>query len=1077
MLVRQLGLVLCRTNLDDARSRVADLLSGLVLVHLAVVNSHSDGVLDLARRALLDNLGLARLQVRVHPDLGLVRGLLSPFDLVGNRVSLGAHADDRVGRFLGALGGHGRLAGRLAVHDLLSRGHNLSTQHALLIDDLFARLQFRIEDDLGLERNRLLQLGHNLAVISLRAVLDDLLDRLLGHLLGGVHRGGVVLCSEVGGEFLLTVLTLLDNLHLTRLQFRVHAHDRVVRQRRNPGCLVGRLSRLGADSDDLLHRLLDGLLGDLRVARLGVDDVSLDRHLLLARLTFLSDLGLARLQARVVDDLHIVRNLSLNGLSVRAGGLGTNADDLLLWLLGALSVHLRITGRLAVDDLLSRGHNLSTKLTLLINLLLSLFKRVIEDDLGVERNRLLNLGHHSGVLSSRAVLNDLANRILGLLLLRGHRCLITLSGEVSRVGLLTRHALLDNLDLTRLQLRVRAGLNLERNLGSPRDLRRRLGRLGADLDDLINRLLDVLLLNGGLAIRLRVGDLLSHGDGLLTRLALSNSFRGASRQVRIKLDLHTERNLRLNSLLGLTSGLGTDADLRVLRRLGLLDVDARLAVRLAVLDLLGRGDGLFTRNALFVDNLLAGLKSVVVDVLDLERYLLGLLAGQFLIRDTWADLDDAGLGLLGYLRLAYRGLVALGGELSLVGPLAVLAFLNDLHLTRLERRVLANLGWVRDRERPFDVLRALGRLGADDNDLVLRLLGALPGAVLLHLFFARHALGFNLVLAGRNGVVVLILNVERNLTLRDVDDVHGSGGVVLRAVLVGHDDRNVNLVARLRGLRRGRDDVALVIQADDPVAVSRLHLVGRVAELVVLTRGLKALALRVDHERLVRSKVDAFRLFDANRRGSRTTRVDRLRRNNRLCFPVVRQLHHGGDRHQRGGAIRSGHSDVDGLLVTRLGVCWRGRGDNTGLRVNLVLPAVNFLFSDRGTVLIVTEGELGTLRCVLHLVVHGLVRASRLHRVGRGVVALENDDGALDFLRLVSVVVVRENRDVQDVALRSGARNRRGDLTSVLVNLDGPLTAIVLDGVLSLTVREGVALRRFVGRVTAQATLRNLRLE
>ena len=455
MLIRQLSLnALGWANLDDARRRLADLLRGLFPAHLTIaINSHLDDVLDLTRCSLLHNLGLARLKLRVHADLGLEWSLLGPFDI--RRYWLGlfrlrTDADDCVGRLLGALSGHGRVAGRLTVNDLLSGSYKLSTQLALLIDNLLTSLQIRIEDDLGLERNRLLQLGYNLAVIDARTILDDLCNWLLGHLLGGVHRGGVVLRSEVGGEFLLAVFALLNNLHLARLQLRVHPHDRVVRKRRSPRCLVGCLRRLGADGDDLLNRLLNDLLSDLRVARLGVDDIALDRHLLLARLTFLSDLGLARLQARVVDNLDVIRNLSLNGLSVRAGGLGANADDLLGRLLGALSSHLWITRRLAVDNLLSRGHNLSTGFTLLINLLLPLFKRVIENDLSLERNRLINLGHHSGVLGCRTVLNDLLDRILGLLLLGLHRALAALGSEISSVGLLAWDALLDNLDFARL---------------------------------------------------------------------------------------------------------------------------------------------------------------------------------------------------------------------------------------------------------------------------------------------------------------------------------------------------------------------------------------------------------------------------------------------------------------------------------------------------------------------------------------------------------------------------------------------------------------------------------------------------
>ena len=736
MLVRQLSLnALGWANLDDARRRLADHLRRLLLAYLTIaINSHLDGVLDLTECALLHNLGLARLQLRVHADLGLEWSLLDPFDI--RRYWLGlfrlrTDADDCVGRLLGALSGHGRVAGRLTVNDLLSGSYKLSTQLALLIDNLLTSLQIRIEDDLGLERNRLLQLGHNLAVISLRAVLDDLLNRLLRHLLGGVHRGGVVLCSEVGGEFLLAVFTLLNNLHLTRLQLRVHPHDRVVRKRRSPRCLVGRLSRFGADSDDLLHRLLDDLLGDLRVARLGVDDVSLDRHLLLARLTFLSDLGLARLQARVVDDLHIVRNLSLNRLSVRAGGLGANADLLRCWFLGALRGHGRVAGRLTVDNLLGRGHNLGSELALLVDDLLAGRQVGIKLNLGLKRNRLLSLGHQLARSKARTIFNDALDRLLGSLFLN------------------------------------------------------------------------------------------------------------------------------------------------------------------------------------------------------------------------------------------YLGLVALGGELSGVGLLTVLAFLNNSGFTRLQLRVLANLSRVRDRHRPGHVLGALGRLGADNDNFIDRLRGAFPATVLVLLLRARLAFGLNPVLAGGDGVVVLVLDVERNLARRNVNNVHHSVSGIRRAVLVGHGNRNLDLVTWLRILRCGCGDLAIVVNADVPTGRNITQLVW-----------------------VFLSDVDVLRLVESDRQRSGLARVHRLNRVSRLRLPIVCQLHHGGNRHLRGGAIRGFNRDADGLLITRFRIRRWGGGHDTSARVDLVLPAVDVLLGDRRTIIILAKGELRSLRGILDMVLYRLVRAGDLNIIGRCNVAL-----------------------------------------------------------------------------------------
>ena len=81
------------------------------------------------------------------------------------------------------------------------------------------------------------------------------------------------------------------------------------------------------------------------------------------------------------------------------------------------------------------------------------------------------------------------------------------------------------------------------------------------------------------------------------------------------------------------------------------------------------------------------------------------------------------------------------------------------------------------------------------------------------------------------------------------------------------------------------------------------------------------------------------------------------------------------------------------------------------------------------------------------------------------------------MLRLVGVVVVGKNRNVQDVSFGRGLRNRSGDFTSVLIDLDGPRTAVIRDGVFGLTTLKRVALRSLVARVTTQAALRELRLQ
>ena len=973
-------------------------------------------------------------------------------------------------RLLGDVLSRLRVAYGLAILQLPDLGDFLLTEGTCLVFNDLAGLEVRIGLDDGLERQLLSVLIGQLGLGRRSADLDDLLRRLADGLSRVVRRDVTVIRSHRDGVLDLARLALLNNLGLAGLEIRVLANLNLERGALSPLNGLGGGVTLGADLDDLLDRLLDALgLGrgarDLRVLDgLGRGD------LILAWLALLHGLLGASRQGIIELNLGLERNLYLGLGGVRALGLSTHSDYRVGRLLSALGGHGRIARRLPVDNLLSGGNNLGTVLALHIDDLLARLQRVIKDDLGLKWHRLLGLGHHRGVLGLRAVLNNLLDRFLGGFTLNNVR-LVTNRTEDRSKGLLAVFALLNNASLTRLQIRVHTHGGAIRQRNSPLGLLAVLGRLNTDLDDLIDRFLGDLLLHGGFAIWLGVGDLLGHGDSLLTWLALSNGLGLASRDGRVVLDLHAERNLSFNRLGGLTRSLGTDADLLRRRFLGPLSGHRRIARRLAVHNLLGRGLNLGTNFTLLVNDLFAGRQVGIKLDLGLERNWLLSLGHQLARIKARAVLDDPLDRLLGGLFLGYLSLITLSSELSSEGLLAVLTFLNNLGFTRLQLRVLANFSRERDRNLPGHVLGALGRLRTDDDDFVNWRLGLLPLTVLGLLLRAGLALDLDLVGASRNGVVVLVLDLERNLTLGNVDDVDRRGGVVLRAVLVGHDDRNVDLVARLRSLRCGGDDVALVIQANDPVSIRRAHLVSRIAEFVVLAGGLKT--LRVDSERLLGSKIDLGRLLDVDRRGRRTTRVDRLRRNNRHGLPAVGQLHHGGDRHQRGGAVRGRHSDVDGFLVTRLGVCWRGGRNNTRVRVDRVLPAVNFLLSDRCAVLIVAEGELRTLRGILYLVVHSPVRASRLHGVGRGLIALEYDDSALHLLRLVNVVVVREDWDVQDVALGCGLRNGRGDFTSGLVDLDGPLAAVIRVGVLRLAFREGVTLRSFIVRVAAQATLGN----
>ena len=104
MLVRQLRLSLGRANFDDVLNRIADLLGGILLGDLPVLNIHRNGVLDLALLAFLNNLGFTRLQFRVDPHLDFERSLFRPLNLGGGRLALGADLDDLVDRIRHALG-------------------------------------------------------------------------------------------------------------------------------------------------------------------------------------------------------------------------------------------------------------------------------------------------------------------------------------------------------------------------------------------------------------------------------------------------------------------------------------------------------------------------------------------------------------------------------------------------------------------------------------------------------------------------------------------------------------------------------------------------------------------------------------------------------------------------------------------------------------------------------------------------------------------------------------------------------------------------------------------------------------
>ena len=493
---------------------------------------------------------------------------------------------------------------------------------------------------------------------------------------------------------------------------------------------------------------------------------------------------------------------------------------------------------------------------------------------------------------------------------------------------------LDNIGFTRLQIRVDAHLDFERSLLSPFEFGGGSLALRADLDDLLDRIGHTL--GFGLGIHnLRVLDGQGSGDLVLTELAFLNSFLLTGFHRVIEDDLGLERHVLevLTSVSALGARLGADADDLLGRFLGALRGHDWVARRLTVHDLLSRGHNLGTKLTLLVNDLLAGLEGVIEDDLRLEwNRLLGL--GHELARSkARAVLDDSLNGFLGGLFLDYLGLVTLSSELSGVGLLAVFTFLDDPRLSRLQFWVFANLSWVRDWNRPRDFLGALCWLRANKNNLVDWSLGLLPRAVLVLLLRARLAFGLDPVLTGRNGVVVLVLDVEGHLARRNIDDVHHCLSRVGGSVFIGHRDRDLDLRTRLGIFRCGCGDLTVVVDLNSPAGRNITQLVG-----------------------VVLRNVDVVRFLDCHGQFRGVTWVNRFYRVRRFCFPTVGQLHHGGDRHLRSQAPRPIHCDSNGFLVAWLRIGRRGGSHNTSIRVDLVLPSVDLLFGDRLTILL-TKGE------------------------------------------------------------------------------------------------------------------------
>ena len=557
--------------------------------------------------------GALEFRIRVRGRLllchrrGGVAGLGNLFrlsDLGGLSDGLGTDAQLARRRLLGHVFVGLRVTNRNAVLQLPDLGDFLFAEGTRLVLNDLSSLEVRVSLNESIERDALLVLIGQLSLRRGRTNLDDTLGRLADNL-GGVFSGDfTILRLHVDDVLDLAWLSFFDDLGFTRLELRVNPNLDLKRGVFGPLDGLGRCLALSADLDDLLDRLLDALGSGAGLNNLRVLDGLGRGDLIFTRLAFLDNLLGTGLHVVIELNLGLERNSSLSLRHVRSFGLGTHANDLLGRLLGALSRHRRVTRRLTVHNLLGRGHNLNTGLTLLVDLLFALLEGVVEDDLSLKRNRLVNLGHHSGVLDCRTILDDLLDRVLGLLLFRGHSCLIALGSKVRSVGLLARNTLLDDLDLTRLQLRVRTSLNLERNLGSPGDLLGSLRRLGTNLDHLINRLFGDFL--GDLRVtRLGVGDIALDRHRLLTRNTFGRNLGRTGRKVRIELNLHTERNLRLDGLRGSTGGLGTHTDnsILLLRHRG--GRDHRVTGGLTVDKLLRARHLLFADHALRVDDLLA----------------------------------------------------------------------------------------------------------------------------------------------------------------------------------------------------------------------------------------------------------------------------------------------------------------------------------------------------------------------------------------------------------------------------------------------------------------------------------------
>ena len=875
------------------------------------------------------------------------------------------------------------------------------------------------------------------------------------------------------GVRLFAAFAVADNSLFTLRQIGVLANLHVKGGGLSPGVVLRRLSlRVDSRVSCRVRGLLRADDDDAWGCRLGDLQLAVFHHAraVLARLllTLLAcGEGVVELNDRRKRQAYRRRRARLLRL------LRADAHDAVL----RLHQHGRGGGRLArglAVLVLLGGHGLllARSTRLFDNHLPGLQRRVL-NDLRVKRQaldghdrllgllRLARLSRLSRGVTLSADLHDLVDRLLGHLG-RFLRCVhAVLELEVDGVGLLTAFAVADNSLLALRQIGVLANLHVKGGGLSPGIVLRRLSfRVGSRVS---SRVRGLLRADDDDARRRLLGDLqlavFHHALAVLAGLLL---LLLASREGVIELDLRGEGHAYRRQRGRLLRADADDLRLRLLRALG---ADDWVAGGLAVDKLLRRRLGLLAEHAGLFNFGLAGIEVRVGLDLGVERQLLGGLGHQLGLAKLGAVLHDPLHWVRPLRRLHVAGMVALSVKRGGVGFLAVCAFLDDLGLARLQVGVRAHRCRERQRNGPGHLVGGLSLLGAHKHDLVRRLLSPRPGSVLVLLLRASGAFLLHLVLARGERVVVLVLDLEWHLSGRLVHHGDRCGDPVHGAVGVLHGDRDVNRIARLRGCRGLCEDGAVLVQADQPVAVGGLDLVHRIAKLVDVA-GVGVVLRGADLVRILRRDLDAVRVVQRQRQRGLGARVHALGRVGRLDLEVLGQADNGGHGRLIGRAVRVGHRCVLRLLVARLRIGRRGDGDVTGLRVDGVLPAVLLGLGDR-CVAVHAEGEGAAFRQVLRRDAAGdfLARRGRLRGVARLVqfgLLIAHDERGVDDV-LAPVVVRHGHRHIDVVAGAGSLRSRRVD-SAVVVDRERPPVDFRGDRVAVIHIIGEVAPRDIRGR-------------